>query len=143
MREFEKKGWYRITIPDGWEVDGDEEPVSIYRTEGAGALQVTAQDPRPLKPGERIDVTLMLRAFLRGTGVDLADTESRRWAEGGLEWAACEYAGDSPEEGTLVWRLWMATNHDLLVFLTYACREEEKALERETVDGMVATLRLT
>jgi hypothetical protein len=139
---FEKKGWYRLDVPEGWEVDADETPVAIYRPDGAGALQVTADAPRPLPPGGKIDVFLMLRAFLRQTGVDFDEVLATRTAGGGLERAAYEYTADSPEDGPVLWRSWMVTNHDVVVFLTYACREEDQEAERAQVDAIVASLTL-
>lgn len=139
---FEKKGWFRLTLPDGWEGDEDEEGVAaIYTPEGAGALQVSAQTPRPLPPGGKIDVFLMLRAFLKQTGVDFVEEAATRRTERGLDWASYEY-NDNPGDGDVFVRSWMATNHDLLIFLTYACREEDKDLERAAVDAIVASLEL-
>lgn len=142
MKAFEKKGWYRLEIPEGWEVDEDESPVAIYHPDGAGALQVTAETPRPLPPGGKIDVFLMLRAFLKQTGVDFDETLARRTTERGLDRAFYEYTADSPEEGRVTWRSWMVTNHDVVVFLSYACREEDEDLERAAIDGIVASLQL-
>jgi len=143
MGVFEKPGWYRLTIPEGWEADGTEDPAAIARAGGAGALQVTAQAPPPLKPGERIDVFLLLRAYLRGIGVALDRTVASRSSARGLDWAASEYVGDDPQGGRAFWRLWMATNHRVLVFLTYACPEGDRDLEREAVDGIVGSLDLS
>jgi len=140
---FEKKGWYRLTLPEGWEADEDENPVALYHPDGAGALQVTAETPRPLPPGGKIDVFLMLRAFLKQTGVDFDESLARRSTERGLDRAFYEYTAESPEEGKVVWRSWMVTNHDIVVFLTYACREEDEDRERELVDKIVASLELS
>jgi hypothetical protein len=140
---FEKKGWYRLTLPGGWEADEDESPVAIYHPDGAGALQVTAETPRPLPPGGKIDVFLMLRAFLKQTGVDFDESLARRSTERGLDRAFYEYTAESPEEGEILWRSWMVTNHDVVVFLTYACRKEDEDRERATVDGIVASLELS
>jgi len=140
---FEKKGWYRLTVPDGWEIDEDESPVAIYHPDGAGALQVTAETPRPLPAGGRIDVFLMLRAFLKQTGVDFDETLAVRTTERGLDRASYEYSAESPEEGPVTWRSWMVTNHDIVVFLTYACREEDEDRERAAIDGIVASLELS
>ena len=142
MTVYEKKGWYRLEIPEGWEVDEDESPVAIYHAEGAGALQVTAETPRPLPPGGKIDVFLMLRAFLKQTGVDFDETLARRSTERGLDRAFYEYDADSPEDGRILWRSWMVTNHDIVVFLTYACREEEQEKERAVIDAIVGSLQL-
>jgi hypothetical protein len=142
VKVYEKKGWFRLTLPDGWEVDEDESPVAIYHPDGAGALQVTAETPRPLPPGGRIDVFLMLRAFLKQTGVDFDESLATRKTERGIDLAFYEYSAESPEEGVVVWRSWMATNHDIVVFLTYACREEDQEAERALVDGIVSSLVL-
>ena len=142
MTVFEKKGWYRLALPPGWEVDEDENPVAIYHPEGVGALQVTAETPRPLPPGGKIDVFLMLRAFLKQTGVDFIEEAATRATERGLDRASYEYTAESPEEGPVVWRSWMVTNHDIVVFLTYACRQEDKDLERAAVEGIVSSLEL-
>ena len=143
MTVFEKKGWYRLTLPEGWEADEDESPVAIYHPDGAGALQVTAETPRPLPPGGKIDVFLMLRAFLKQTGVDFDESLARRSTERGLDRAFYEYTAESPEEGEIFWRSWMVTNHDIVVFLTYACRKEDENRERELVDKIVASLELS
>lgn len=140
---FEKKGWYRLAVPEGWEIDEDESPVAIYHPDGAGALQVTAEAPRPLPPGGRIDVFLMLRAFLKQTGVDFDESLATRSTERGLDRAFYEYSDESPEEGRVTWRSWMVTNHDIVVFLTYACREEDEDRERGAIDAIVASLELS
>ena len=142
MTVYEKKGWYRLEIPDGWEVDEDETPAAIYHADGAGALQVTAETPRPLPPNGKIDVFLMLRAFLKQTGVDFDETLATRSFDKGLDRAYYEYTADSADEGPVLWRSWMVTNHDIVVFLTYACREEDADLERAAVDAIVASLSL-
>ena len=38
MTDYEKKGWFKVALPDGWEVDESEDPLSFYHPEGAGAL---------------------------------------------------------------------------------------------------------
>jgi hypothetical protein len=141
VKVFEKKGWFRLTIPYGWEVDEDEAPIAIYDPDGAGALQVTAETPRPLPPGGRIDVFLMLRAFLKQTGVDFDESLATRKTLRALDWASYEYAAES-EEGEQLWRAWMVTNHDIVVFLTYGCRTEDGDQQRTEIDAIVASLEL-
>lgn len=143
MSDYEKPGWFKVALPEGWEVDESEDPVSFFHPEGAGALQATVQAPRPLKPGEKVDVYLMLRAFLKQTGVEFESVNARRYAQGGLDWAAGEYVSEGEgEDGPLAWRVWMATNHDLVAFFTYACPEEEREAERAAVDGILSGLEL-
>lgn len=141
MSDVTKEGWYRLTLPDGWEADEDEAPVAIYDPQGVGALQLTAESPKARKAGERIDVFLMMRAFLKRVGVDVDESASRRESRNGLEWAFTEYEADSPD-GRVFWRLWFATNHDVLAFLTYACPAEDREVERTAVDGIVESMVL-
>jgi hypothetical protein len=84
----------------------------------------------------------MLRAFLKQTGVDFDETVATRTTEKGLDRAFYEYTAESPEEGEAVWRSWMVTNHDVVVFLTYACRKEDEDRERDLVEGIVRSLEL-
>ncbi|HXX92537.1 MAG TPA: hypothetical protein VEN81_02825 [Planctomycetota bacterium] len=142
MTDYEKKGWFRLSLPEGWEADESEDPVSFYHPEGPGALQATVQAPRPLKPGEKVDVYLMLRAFLKQSGVDIESIDSERRSERGIDWASCEYASESDEEGEIHWRVWLATNHDVIAFFTYACPVEEQDRERPQVDALLKTLEL-
>ena len=139
MTAYEKPGWSKVSLPEGWEVDESEDPISFYHPEGAGALQATVQAPRPLGAGERVDVFLMLRAFLRQSGVDIEALQAHRRTERGLDWATCEY---SAEEDDVLWRVWMATNHDVVAFFTYACPGSEKEQERAVVDGILSSLEL-
>ncbi len=142
MKEFVKKGWFRLQLPDTWVVEEDGDPIGLHDPNGPGALQVSVKDPRPLKPGEKVDVFLMLRGYLRGIDVDVDSASPRRSTEGNLDWASGEYVEDHLTEGPLLWRVWFVTNHDIVVFMTYACVEEVRDVERETVDGIVASLDL-
>jgi len=103
---------------------------------------VTAETPRPLPPGGKIDVFLMLRALLKQTGIDFDESLAERSSANGLDRAFYEYTAESPEDGPVLWRSWMVTNHDVVVFLTYACREEDAGTDRAAVDTIVESLRL-
>lgn len=143
MGLFEKEGWFRIDLPDGWEVEEEGGgPAAIFRRGGTGALQVSAQAPQPLRSGERVDVGLLFGAYLRGIGVDPGRTRPERFRRGGAEWAAGEYVEEDSRGGRTFWRLWMALGRDVLVFLTYACPESDRERDREAVEGIVATLVL-
>ena len=142
MSIFQKLGFYRLELPEGWEVDEEDEPPAITHVDGCGALHITVQSVRRQKPEERIDAFLWLRAFLRGTDVNIDETEARRYSEAGLEWASSEYGEQDPEQGPVWWRAWVATNHELVAVLTYASRREDKDVERWAVDGIVKSLEL-
>ena len=137
---LEKKGWYRLELPTGWTSEEDDGALAISHADGVGVLQMSVQDP-PAPAGQRVDAYLMLRAFLKQSGVDFELSEPRRWSRQGLDWAACEY--DDEQDGeTVHWRAWMASDGDLVAFFTYGCPDETRDLEREAIDGIVASLKL-
>ena len=137
---LEKKGWYRLELPDGWTSEEDDGALAIAHPDGAGVLQMSVQDP-PVPAGQRVDAYLMLRAFLNQSGVDFELAQPRRWSAKGLDWAACEY--ETEEDGeTVLWRAWMASDGDLVAFFTYGCPEDARDAERATVDAMLGSLVL-
>lgn len=150
MSLHEKKGWFRLEIPEGWEREEEEGTLALSRLDGPGALQLTVREaPRGGKAGQRVDPYLLLRAFAAQTGVDFELASPRRWTSGPLDWASCEWTAEEPfdeaqgrEGGTVAWRAWMATNQDLLAFATYACAEDERDRERAAVDALLAGLEL-
>ena len=140
MRTYERRGWFRLTLPDGWDVDESEDPPAIYRPEGSGVLHVTARETRPPRPGETIDVEFMLRMFLRQSGTDPKKLAIRKWTESGVEWAGTEFEEEGPEGDLLRWLVWLATNHDLILFLSYVRRADEGEPERPEVEAIVRSL---
>ena len=142
MKRFEKEAWFGISYPDDWKVDLDEDPPVIYHPDGVGVLHVTPQAAIDRKEGERIDPYLMLRAFLRQAGVDIDGVVTIRGVDRGTEWAESEHVEESPEEGEVFWRSWLFTNQSIIVFLTYACKVDDKELEKEAIDGIVGSLEL-
>lgn len=144
MSDYERKGWFRLPLPEGWEQSEEEGVLWLSRTDGLGALQISVQEaPKQKQPGQRVDVYLLLRSFTVQTGVDFELAQPRRWTAGPLDWAHCEWtAEEDEEEGPVAWRAWMATNQDLLAFVTYACPEEDRETERSLVDSLIAGLHL-
>jgi hypothetical protein len=143
MRDYEKKGWFRLRVPDDWNVEEDGDIASFDPPDASGALHVSTLTVRPLKPGERVDVYLMLRAFLKqSTGQSFEDLEPRRWSARGLDWAGCEYPSEDPESGELHNRAWMATNHDIVAFVTWTCLASDREARRAELDAIVESLEL-
>lgn len=142
MTPYEKKGWFRLELPDGWGADESEEPLTFASPRGDGMLQVTALDPRPLKPGEKLDPALLLVTFLKQAGVSLGPVGTRSYAAGGMDWAAAEWTEEAEDVGLVTWRGWIATNHDLFAFLTYACPAGQEEADRADVDSILAGFRL-
>jgi len=144
MSLFERPGWFRLELPEGWEIEEEEDGTfALGRPDGPGLLRLSVREgPRGGKGGERLDPYLLLRAFSAQTGVDFELAEPRRWSAAGLDWASCAWTAEEDGE-TLAWRAWMATNQDLLAFATYACKEEDKDADRERVDLLLAALVLS
>lgn len=144
MSVYERKGWFRLPLPEGWEaVEAEDGTLELSRADGPGALQLSVREgPRAATPGQRVDPYLLLRAFTAQTGVDFELAEPKRWTSGPLDWAGCAWSAEEDGE-RVAWRAWMATNQDLLAFATYGCPEEEREREREAVDLLLAGLTLT
>ena len=142
MTPYEKKGWFRLELPEGWVADESEEPLTFTPPRGDGMLQVTVQDPRPLKPGEKLDPALLLVAFLGQAGVTLGPAGARSHGAGGLDWAEAEWTEEAEDVGPVSWRGWIATNHDLFAFLTYACPAGQEEADRAELGSMLASFRL-
>jgi hypothetical protein len=141
MSLYEKKGWFRLELPEGWTADEGEEPLTFVSPRGEGMVQVTAMDPRPLKPGQKLDPALLLLSFLRQSGVDLPPDAARSRSERGMDWAEASWTEES-QEGPVAWRGWMATNHDLLAFLTYAGPAAAAEADRADVDALLSSFEL-
>ena len=78
MRSYKKAGWYELSLPDQWEVDEEDSPVAIWQPDGAGALQITAEQLPHHKSGDEMDCFLALRAFLSSVGHELDESSARR-----------------------------------------------------------------
>ncbi len=141
MKSFKKAGWYEFTLPDNWEVDEEESPIAVWQPDGAGALQITAEQLPRKKSNDPLDCFLALRAFLRSTGHDLEESSARRFSRNGVQGAFTEYEADGGEED-IFWRVWFMTNQETILFLTYACRIEDRDVERKSVDGIVESVRM-
>jgi hypothetical protein len=141
MRSYKKAGWYELSLPDQWEVDEEDSPVAIWQPDGAGALQITAEQLPHHKSGDEMDCFLALRAFLSSVGHELDESSARRFSRDGMQGASTEYIGDGGEEDVF-WRVWFLTNQETLLFLTYACRKEDQDAERRPVDEIIDSLRL-
>jgi hypothetical protein len=85
-------------------------------------------------------VEFMLRMFLRQSGTDPKKLAIRKWTESGVEWAGTEFEEEGPEGDLLRWLVWLATNHDLILFLSYVRRADEGEPERPEVEAIVRSL---
>ena len=139
MKRYEKQGKFRLSIPDTWIADEEEEPVSFYQPNGPGALQLTVQEIK-LKVGEHVDPQVFLQSFMNQHGVKMDADKCERFKVRGGEGAKYETATRGPD-GPLTERLWVLAGGSLILFFTYACRADEDR-ERAEVDGIVDGARI-
>jgi len=140
---YTKRGWFTVELPDGWEAEEDEGVVVLHHPDRSGALHVSAQTLENRKPGDRIDVFLALRGYLRGIGVKMRDRDADRFTTDEHEFACHEQVTQEQGEGPTLWRTWFVTNQDVLAMLTYNCPEKDRDVERHETDRVVRSLRLT
>jgi hypothetical protein len=143
MSRYERKGWFTVDLPPGWVGEEDEDIVVLHHPDRSGAMHVSAQTLEHRKPGGRIDVMLALRGYLRGLGVKMKEKQADRWTRDVFEFACHEYVSQERGEGPTFWRTWFVTNQDVLAMLTYNCPEKDKDVERDEVDAVLRSLKLT
>lgn len=128
MKKHLEQHW-EISLPDHWEVESDEDSVSLYDPEGPGTLQISVfRQPEPV-----------------------TDDDLRAIASEHLE------AGAVPEElqlgdfdgfmlrydaGDEYWSEWYLKAEDLMMFVTYACALGEEGEEEDVVEAVLDTLSL-
>ncbi|HEX7239995.1 MAG TPA: hypothetical protein VF263_06990 [Longimicrobiaceae bacterium] len=142
-RYTDEEGGFDVRVPEGWEAERDAETgaVEVAHPDGAGLLSLVGI-PQP--DGDFADPAEELYAFLEEQGVELEEDEVEDLElEGGGEMSVCEYVSDDEEEaGETFWMVGVATAPGALVFATYSCAAGEEEEERETVRGVLASLRL-
>jgi hypothetical protein len=134
---------FRVTIPGAWEWERDEEGgILLAHPEGVGLLHLVAfpQDD----PGELLDPAEELYAFLEDQEIELEEDEVEDLLiNEDTELAWCEYLAEDEEEGESVFSLVaVATAPGMVVFASYSCPAGEEEAERETIRGVLASLRL-
>lgn len=142
-RYADDEGGFDVAVPEGWYAEADPEAggVELAHPDGAGSLHLVGV---PQEPGDFPDPAEELYSFLEEQGVELEEDEVEDLAlEGGAEMAVCEYlTDDEEEEGETFWLVGVATAPGALVFASYSCASGEQEEERETVLGVLRSLRL-
>lgn len=144
QRYVDEEGGFDFLVPEGWYVEADPEVggLEVAHPDGAGILNLVGF-PQP--EGEFPDPAEELYSFLEEQGVELEEdeVEDLELADG-AEMAVCEYVSEDEEEGEgeTFWLVGVATAPGALVFANYSCAGGEEGEERETVLGVLRSLRI-
>ena len=93
-----------------------------------------------------VDREVQQEVALAEQGIELEEDDVEDFdLEGGAALSLCEYLaeGEDEEERATYWLMAVATNPGNLVFANYSCPAGKQDRERETVRGVLASLRLT
>ena len=120
--------YWCLMLPDEWSAEQSDDVVLITDQDGIGELAVTTL-VRASGGGEEATVT------------DIATEESPEISD----WHAADYGGFTGvtgrfEESGSVITEWYLTYGDALLYITYACDEEDDGLDAAAVDEILSTL---
>lgn len=140
-RYTDPEGRFDFVLPRGWaaEPDADEGGIEAWDDDGPGNLHLLG-----FATDEFSDPAEELYAFLEDRGVELEEDEVEDLElEGGGEMSLCEYASEDEDDGeALFWMVGVATAPGTLVFATYFCPAGQEERERDTVRGLLQSLRV-
>ena len=120
--------YWCLMLPDEWSAEQSDDVLLITDQDGIGELAVTTL-VRASGPGEET------------TAADIAKEESPEIPA----WHAADYGGFTGvtgqfEESGSVITEWYLTYGDALLYITYACDEEDDGLDAAAVDEILSTL---
>ncbi|CAN5814314.1 hypothetical protein BH23GEM6_BH23GEM6_07970 [soil metagenome] len=147
-------GGATVDLPEGWIAEADEEGgVNLMAEDGPGLLHLVSFEQ---EAGAMDDPADELYAFLEDQGIELEDDEvDDVELAGGAMLAMCEYMteldpeensegteDDDDDEASTFWLIGVATAPGNLLFGSYSCAAGDEDLERETVRGILRSVRL-
>jgi len=151
-RQVNLEGGATVDLPEGWIAEIDEEGgVNLMAEDGPGLLHLVTFEQ---EAGAMDDPADELYAFLEDQGIELEDDEVEDVElAGGAMLALCEYMTeldaeddtggvDDDDEASTFWLVGVATAPGNLLFGSYSCAAGEEDLERETVRGILRSVRL-
>lgn len=129
MTKKYKSSWWAIEHPSNWSAEEEKDCVTLSAKHGVGALQISAY--------RRADESV--------TDEDLNDLAEDELTDGvSPQNASCgDFNGIaiSYVEAERFWRkLWLRSG-SLLLYVTYSCGAEEQAVEVESVNRMLSSLK--
>jgi hypothetical protein len=123
--------WWSIEVADGWLSEQENECATFWREDGVGALQISAHsnDSGSIPPEE-------LEDFTKGEFPD--DSELKTTRCGRFVGVGIDYVADGN-----FWRKRWVHEGPLLLFVTYNSDANNRGVEMDAVNEMLATLKPT
>jgi hypothetical protein len=123
-------GYISLSIPDEWDWEEEDGVISIYNSNGVGAIQISfveSDEPGALFKPEDF-VSLFIReqfGFVAPTSIML----------GRIPAAYFEGVDNDPEPS--YWRVWAAGEKGRGVTISYNCTASDHQLEKAEIDAMI------
>ena len=115
MPRMHQTSIWELWVPDGWEVEGNNELVTLFKPDGVGTLRVLTADQEASVPGSPGEV---FRGRLRGSVRTSADAST-------------------------FGRIWLLSCRGQWLFVTYQCAPNNADLELAEVDEIVQSISET
>jgi len=131
-RYISRAGWYSIEYPEGWVVEEGRDLVTLYRPQGGvGALQISAyQTPEPQ------DCRSVLLDYLDDQKVSIGKKAVMVQQDRIKSVSTHGY-----EEDDSYHQVWVVTQTEYLLFVTYNCRSALRDTETIDVHEMVQSIK--
>jgi hypothetical protein len=129
-----RAGWYSLKYPAEWELEENEECITIYNpNEGVGALQVSAystpadENPRDILAGYLLDIQ------------DVFDKGRIRFDEvGKKKIATYDYINNHWYK-----KVWFISQESCLILVSYNCKVEHQEHELEKIEKIIRSIEVT
>ncbi len=116
----------KLTAPDNWEIETDENIVSLFNTDnGVGALQFSFYQVGDI---DSIDLKKELFEYLSDKYENITVTLVN----------SCAYSNVT--SGNRHWKYWLLKKKKEVIFISYNCNENDRNLEGQIVDNIVKSI---
>lgn len=121
--------WWSIALPNGWNVERDEECTTIYSDVGVGTLQLSAfeRDSAPITDQD-------LTEFALGQVSTVHPLTRAKFGD---------YRGFQTHfhKEDIYWKMAWLRNNSVILYATYNCPIPEKETEKDAVDNILLSLK--
>lgn len=129
-------GWFVLEVPEGWAGDTDDGVTTLKSPRGIGTVFLCGARHARGRQASFGRADFLMR-FLHSIGLAVRVEEIGRVAG-----TACGTFSYAREVDGTAWRYFSITDDETALLLTYACPASEAAVEADTVDAIVRSVRL-